>query len=130
MAITHDIGRLFFHTIRVQRGTPLAFRAKTTEVDPPFRQSHPLVLRLPLLSRALVLGWWEDTDRDEDEALSHALAIEDEATADEFDLVFMDVDLPAYDPDYQTIENTVRRSRDVDLGEWTVVGHHDGPVGQ
>ena len=74
MADTHDLpGGVFWHLIRVRKGTPLAHRAPTQEIDWPFRRSNSHILRLWPLNIALVAGRWNDSDLDEDEALLLAL---------------------------------------------------------
>lgn len=81
---TIDLGPAFFHFIRV-RNAPLLHTALTIETDPPFRKSRSLIARvplipripvlrdLPLMDRAIVLGWWRHTDWDEETALMQAL---------------------------------------------------------
>lgn len=69
---THDVGRIFWHVIRVRKGTPLHHRALTQEYDEPFRFSDSHIIRLPL-GRALVLGRWHtDESIDEVAALRRA----------------------------------------------------------
>lgn len=72
MAETTDLGRAFAHAIALDPNAPRLHTAVTDELDPPFRRSRSLVLRL-WKSRGLVLGWWRKTGRDEDEALMAAL---------------------------------------------------------
>jgi hypothetical protein len=69
---TRDIGRAFFHFVRVQPGSPIFHTAPTVEIEEPFRRSDSLVVRLPF-RRAIVLGWWEDTGWDADTALMEAV---------------------------------------------------------
>ena len=72
MANTHDIGRLFFHVIRVRKGTPFAHRAETNEIDGQYRTSNSVVVRIGFRS-ALVLGWWKFVEGTEDERLMRAV---------------------------------------------------------
>lgn len=69
---THDIGRVFVHTIRLKPGTPLFHRAITNEIEEPFRIARPFVFRF-WPGRGLVLGLWVHTGRDEDSALLDAI---------------------------------------------------------
>lgn len=41
----------------------------THETDYPYRWSKSLVVRLPWTTYGLVLGWWRNTDRTEEEAI-------------------------------------------------------------
>lgn len=68
---THDIGPLFWHTIRLKPGTPRLHRAVSNETDPPFRSAHPRVLRVG--HRGLVFGKWQKEDRTEEQALVAAM---------------------------------------------------------
>ena len=72
MAETYDLGRAFVHTIRLQPQSRRVHLATTHEVDEPFRLSRSLILRL-WGSKGVVLGWWRDTDRSEEQALLDAL---------------------------------------------------------
>jgi len=72
MAETVDIGRLFFHTMKL-RGAPFFRREQTVEISPPYRASNSVVIRPPLLSTCLVIGWWRQTGWDEEKALQEAL---------------------------------------------------------
>jgi hypothetical protein len=65
---TRDLGRLFFHRVALRRHVPLLHFADTHEVEEPFRYSRSVILRY-WPRRGLVLGWWRDTGREEDEAL-------------------------------------------------------------
>lgn len=54
---THDLGRLYTHTMRVPRGGPLVqFDGISYEVEEPWRVGRCAVLRI--WKTALVLGWW------------------------------------------------------------------------
>jgi len=66
---THDIGRLFFHSISLRTKSPIVHIFPTHEIDPPYRWSNSLILRLPWTTRGLVIGWWRNTTRTEDEAI-------------------------------------------------------------
>lgn len=74
MADTHDFGRLFVQPLRLQKTSRRVHLAPTQEVDPPFRRSKGLVLRLRG-ERGVVLGWWRKSGLDEDAALLAALMI-------------------------------------------------------
>lgn len=66
---THGIGRLFFHTIGLQKKSDLFHFFPTHEIDPPYRWSKSLVMRFPGTTKGLVVGWWRKTIRTEDEAV-------------------------------------------------------------
>lgn len=54
---THDLGRLYLHTMRVPRGVPvLQLHGTTHEVDAPWRIGRCWVLRFFVF--ALAVGWW------------------------------------------------------------------------
>lgn len=108
---TTDIGRSFFHVIRVRPDTPLKHRAITVEIEPPYRRSNSLILRLTP-TRALVLGWWTDTEWDAEDALTAAVqgwGIDPYSDSLE-------------DPETKQIirENIAAQSKDLD-SEWTIV---------
>lgn len=66
---TYDIGRLFFHSIRLQKKSDLLHFFPTHEIDYPYRWSKSLIVRFPGTTRGLVVGWWRNTSRTEDEAV-------------------------------------------------------------
>lgn len=75
MTETHDIGKLFWHTTRVNRiSWPLA-HGETQEVEPPYRKATPWVFHMPGFKFAVVIGVWKETDLDEDEALVRAMRV-------------------------------------------------------
>lgn len=53
---THDLGRLYLHTMRVPRGGPLRELGTTHEVEEPWRVGRCVVLRFWTV--ALVIGLW------------------------------------------------------------------------
>lgn len=69
----YDIGPLLTHTLKLQRTAPLLHWATTNELEVPYRTSRSLVVRLWPSTRALVLGWWRQTGRTEEEGLGAAL---------------------------------------------------------
>jgi hypothetical protein len=69
----HSIGPLFAHTIELKRKSPIVHTYPTHEVDEPYRWANSLILRLPGTRRGLVLGWWNKTDRTEEQALIDAM---------------------------------------------------------
>lgn len=71
MPNTHGIGKLFFHRVELRKGTSFLHRAVTIEIEPPFRMSRSLVLRI--WKWGLVLGRWDETLLDEDTALTVAI---------------------------------------------------------
>lgn len=66
---THDIGRFFWHTIRLEKGSPFFHRHPTHEIDPPYRFSNSLLIRMPFTSYGIVLGWWHTVARTEEQAI-------------------------------------------------------------
>ena len=83
MPKAHDIGPLFVQVTNFpyEWGFKLAVRGWTQEIEPPYRTSKPLIVRLPFY-KALVLGRWTGL-RDEEEALNGALGRRD-LTYDDF----------------------------------------------
>lgn len=75
MADTHDLGPFFWHLVAVKKRTPLFHRARSTEVDPPFRTARPVVTHV-WPGKGLVTGKWKDSGYDEDEALLAALGLD------------------------------------------------------
>lgn len=53
---THDVGRLYWHTMAVPTGGPLVELGQSHEVEEPWRVGRCVVLRV--WRRALVVGWW------------------------------------------------------------------------
>lgn len=74
MATTHDFKNgIFFHVVKVIRGTPIHHRAKSQEIEEPFRYSESHVIRLWPTRTALVIGRWTDSGYEEVEALRAAM---------------------------------------------------------
>lgn len=71
---THGIGRFFWHTIGLKKKSPIAHRHPSHEMDYPYRWSNSLLLRLPGTTRGLVLGWWHQTTRTEEQAILAAMS--------------------------------------------------------
>lgn len=72
MPETHDVGPLFAHTVNLQPGTPFIHRAPTDEIQPPFRRSKSLIIKV-WPGKGIVLGRWRHTWRSESDALYTAL---------------------------------------------------------
>lgn len=70
---THEIWRLFFHSISLKKKSSLIHRYPTHEVDEPYRWSNSVILRLPGSSKGLTVGWWRNTGRTEEQALIDAM---------------------------------------------------------
>lgn len=70
---THELGRLFWHSIRLNKDSPIFHRYPTHEVDYPYRWANSLIIRLPGTSYGLVVGLWHSTDRTEEQTLLEAL---------------------------------------------------------
>ena len=75
MAETSDLGRLFLHRMEYpSRHFPLAELGDTQETTYPFRHARSLVVRAPFTAKAVVLGWWGDS-QDEEQALLRAISL-------------------------------------------------------
>lgn len=75
MPVSKDFGRFFVLTIKVVTEAGWVWTAPTFEIEPPFRVCHRcLVVRFKPFRTALVLGWWHDSDLEEDDALRQALS--------------------------------------------------------
>lgn len=94
MATAHDIWHtpFFWQPLRLRWNSPFAHRADTTELDPPYRVSRPVVLHLWPTTLGLVFGRWQpgpehdhaeeefflddNVGRTEDDAIGEALGME------------------------------------------------------
>jgi len=70
---THDLGRLFWHPIKLKLKSSIIHRYPTHEVDEPYRWANSFILRLPCTEYGLVMGWWHKTERTEEQALIAAM---------------------------------------------------------
>ncbi len=70
---THDIGRAFWHKIRLEKNTSLVHKHPTNEMDAPYRWSNSTIFRFPFTGFGIVIGWWHSTDRTEEQAVLAAL---------------------------------------------------------
>lgn len=73
LAEYHNVGRLFWHSIRLKKKSPIFHTNPSHEVDAPYRWSKSLIVRLPWATRGLVIGWWRDTTRTEEDAILAAM---------------------------------------------------------
>jgi hypothetical protein len=74
MPVSRDLGQFFVMPIWVDATAPVAHRAPTREIEPPFRVSlRSVVLRLWPSRRALVVGRWQPSGLSEEEALQAAV---------------------------------------------------------
>lgn len=69
----HDLGPLFWHTIRLQKKSAIFHRYPSHEVEAPYRWSNSLIIRIPWCRLGLVVGLWRSTDRSEEQMLLDAL---------------------------------------------------------
>ena len=83
MPKTHNIGPLFVQVTNFpyKWGKKFAVKGWTQEIEPPYRTSKPLIVRLPAY-KALVLGRWTGA-KSEEEALNDVLGRRD-LTYDDF----------------------------------------------
>lgn len=66
---------MYVHTMKYpSRHFPLTEPGRTQEIEPPYRQGHGRVFRLPLTTAAVVVGRWQDA-QDEGEALTEAIGM-------------------------------------------------------
>lgn len=70
---THGAWRFFWHTISLKQDGPIYHRYPTHEIDHPYRWANSHILRLPWSSKGLVLGWWRNTTRTEEQAILDAM---------------------------------------------------------
>lgn len=70
---THDVGRAFWCSLKVRRGTPLLHFAPMRQGCWPYLQGKMAVLSLG--QKALALGWWTPADplADEEEMMLKAI---------------------------------------------------------
>jgi hypothetical protein len=66
---THGFWRFFYHSIQLKLDSKILHLHPTHEIDEPYRWSKSLILRLPRTTRGLVLGWWRNITRTEEEAI-------------------------------------------------------------
>lgn len=63
----HDVGRLFVHRMTYPtKKHPLVEVGTTMETEHPFRAGRSLVLRVPLSTQAVAIGWWIGVGSEED----------------------------------------------------------------
>jgi hypothetical protein len=72
MPNTHDLGAFFVHPVNLKPGTPFMHRAPTDEIEPPYRHSDSVIIKI-WPGKGLVLGHWQNTWRNESDALYTAL---------------------------------------------------------
>lgn len=68
-ADTHGFWRFFWHSISLKQKSPVLHTSLSHETDYPYRWSRSLILRLPGTTRGLVLGWWRNIVRTEEDAI-------------------------------------------------------------
>lgn len=72
MPRTHDIGCLYWHTLKSPGPPKWGGRSWTEEIEAPYREGRGWACRIGL-RRVLIVGRWRDVERTEDEALMAAL---------------------------------------------------------
>ena len=70
---TRDLGPLFVHSIKLQKKSPIFHRYPSHEIEPPYRWSNSLIVRIPWTRQGFVWGLWRTTDRTEEQMLLAAL---------------------------------------------------------
>lgn len=59
MANVHEVGnRYYWHTQSSTTFAKLLEHVNTNEIEPPFRQGRSLAIRLPFVTKTLVIGRW------------------------------------------------------------------------
>lgn len=111
---THDFGKAFFHLINVRPGTELVHLADfAQEIEPPFRSARPVVIRLFPFRKAVVIGWWRNTNMGEEQALLKAVSGWSAPIGAEVDLENDEVRATIRD-------NVAKQGLDPD-SEWTII---------
>jgi hypothetical protein len=72
MPETRDMGPFFAHTVNLTPEAPLIHRAPTDEIEPPYRRSNSVIIKI-WPGKGIVLGRWRHTWRNESDALYTAL---------------------------------------------------------
>jgi hypothetical protein len=76
MPDTKEIGSFFIHAMEYpSTDFPLMERAKSQEIEHPFRVGRSWVIRIPFSREAFVVGRWGPPAEDPDAALQHALRL-------------------------------------------------------
>jgi hypothetical protein len=72
MPNTHGVGPFFTHTLNLKPGAPFLHTAPTDEIEPPYRRSKSLIIKV-WAGKGIVLGRWRNTYRNENDALYTAI---------------------------------------------------------
>jgi hypothetical protein len=72
MPNTHGVGPFFVHPLNLKPGSPFLHTAPTDEIEPPYRRSKSLIVKV-WPGKGLVLGRWRHTWRRESDALYAAV---------------------------------------------------------
>jgi hypothetical protein len=72
MPNTHGVGPFFVHAVNLRPHTPLLHTAPTDEIEPPYRRSNSIVIKV-WPGKGIVLGRWRHTWRSESDALYTAI---------------------------------------------------------
>lgn len=85
MPKVHEVGRVFAHRMSYPtRHHPLVETGRTRETDHPFRSGRSLVVRMPLSTKAVVVGVWGHAG-DEETVLREAIGAKDLGRYSEWD---------------------------------------------
>jgi hypothetical protein len=66
------VGPFFTHTLNLKPGAPFLHTAPTDEIEPPYRRSKSLIIKV-WAGKGIVLGRWRNTYRNENDALYTAI---------------------------------------------------------
>jgi hypothetical protein len=72
MPQTHGVGPFFVHAVNLRPHTPFLHTAPTDEINPPYRYSRSLIIKI-WPGKGIVLGRWKNNWRSETAALYTAL---------------------------------------------------------
>lgn len=67
------LDRLFFHSIWLNRDTPLLHVAETQEIQEPFRSTGSLIVKLPRATKGVAIGIWSEHGMSAEEGLLRAV---------------------------------------------------------
>lgn len=67
------LDRVFFHSIWLNRNTPLLHVAETQEIQEPFRSTGSLIVKLPRATKGVAIGIWSEKGMSAEEGLLRAV---------------------------------------------------------
>jgi hypothetical protein len=85
MKNAHDVGRYFWQPVKLKRWSAVLRKAQTQETETPFRTAHSYAVHLFGVSWGLVVGRWQSTGYDAEDAADAVDIIIGLRKAEEFD---------------------------------------------